>query len=199
MYMPENQEIINNEKLVRLADMIDWLVYNNVVASRRELAKRMKYQESTLSLVVNGKQPMSAKFLNALAGVDGRLNVNWIDNGEGEMIIDDSESKMTLSREELEMLTLQQEVVRKAQDQLSEAFRIGNEKIILAQQAIVQKESDTLDTLATALSMKKARMMAIIGNNNSGNYLDSPNSGNRNSFNGTTKTKRFTRKKSVNE
>ncbi len=197
--MPENQEIINNEKLVRLADMIDWLVYNNVVASRRELAKRMKYQESTLSLVVNGKQPMSAKFLNALAGVDGRLNVNWIDNGEGEMIIDDSESKMTLSREELEMLTQQQEVVRKAQDHLSEAFRIGNEKIILAQQAIVQKESDTLDTLATALSMKKARMMAIIGNNNSGNYLDSPNSGNRNSFNGTTKTKRFTRKKSVNE
>ena len=70
--MTDNEQLTTDEKLLRLADMIDWLLFHNVVASRRELAKRMKYQESTLSLVVNGKQPISPKFLTALAGVDDR-------------------------------------------------------------------------------------------------------------------------------
>lgn len=67
--MTDNEQLTTDEKLLRLADMIDWLLFNNVVASRRELAKRMKYQESTLSLVVNGKQPISPKFLPRSPGL----------------------------------------------------------------------------------------------------------------------------------
>lgn len=193
--MTENEQFTNEKKVTRLGDMVDWLLYHNVVASRRDLAKRMQYQESTLSLVINGKQPISPKFLSALAGVDNRLNVEWIDNGVGEMVTDVKEEKMTPSKEELEILLRQQEAVKKAQDQLSEAFKLANEKIILAQQSIVQKESETLDTLVAAFSIKKERMMAIIGNNNKNNYLDSPNSGNQNSFNGRQRTKRYIRKK----
>lgn len=197
--MIENEQFINEEKATRLGDMVDWLLYHNVVASRRDLAKRMKYQESTLSLVINGRQPISPKFLSALAGVDNRLNVEWIDKGVGEMITEVKEEKMTPSKEELEILLRQQEVVKKAQDQLSEAFKIANEKIILAQQSIVQKESETLDTLVAAFSIRKERMMAIIGNNNKNNYLDSPDSGNRNAFNGRARTKRYIRKRTDKE
>lgn len=197
--MADNVQLINQEKLVRLAEVIDWLIFHNVVSSRRELAKRMEYQESMLSLVVNGKKPVSEKFLSALAGVDSRLNVNWIDSGKGDMILEEREDKITPSREELEILRQQQETVKKAQEQLTEAFKLGNEKIILTQQSIVQKESDTLDTLVTAFSLKKERMMAIIGNNNKGNYLASPNSGNQNVVKGKPRAKRYVRKKTENQ
>lgn len=197
--MADNVQLINQEKLVRLAEVIDWLIFHNVVSSRRELAKRMEYQESMLSLVVNGKKPVSEKFLSALAGVDSRLNINWIDSGKGDMILEEREDKITPSREELEILRQQQETVKKAQEQLTEAFKLGNEKIILTQQSIVQKESDTLDTLVTAFTLKKERMMAIIGNNNKGNYLDSPNSGNQNIVKAKPRAKRYVRKKSENQ
>lgn len=197
--MADNVQLINQEKLVRLAEVIDWLIFHNVVSSRRELAKRMEYQESMLSLVVNGKKPVSEKFLSALAGVDSRLNVNWIDSGKGDMILEEREDKITPSREELEILRQQQETVKKAQEQLTEAFKLGNEKIILTQQSIVQKESDTLDTLVTAFSLKKERMMAIIGNNNKGNYLASPNSGNQNIVKAKPRAKRYVRKKTENQ
>lgn len=193
--MIDNEQLTTDEKLLRLADMIDWLLFNNVVASRRELAKRMKYQESTLSLVVNGKQPISPKFLTALAGVDDRLNVDWINSGEGDMILEVEEDTVVPSQEEIALLMRQQEAVKMAQQQLSDAFKLGNEHIILAQQAIVQKESDTLDTMAVAFKLSKEKMLAIIGNNNSGNYLNSPNSGNQNSLNGRQRTKRYIRKK----
>lgn len=197
--MADNVQLINQEKLVRLAEVIDWLIFHNVVSSRRELAKRMEYQESMLSLVVNGKKPVSEKFLSALAGVDSRLNINWIDSGKGDMILEEREDKITPSRDELEILRQQQETVKKAQEQLTEAFKLGNEKIILTQQSIVQKESDTLDTLVAAFSLKKERMMAIIGNNNKGNYLDSPNSGNQNIVKTKPRAKRYVRKKSENQ
>ena len=110
--MTDNEQLTTDEKLLRLADMIDWLLFHNVVASRRELAKRMKYQESTLSLVVNGKQPISPKFLTALAGVDDRLNVDWINSGEGDMILEVEEDTVVPSQEEIALLMRQQEAVK---------------------------------------------------------------------------------------
>ncbi|MCM1140292.1 MAG: hypothetical protein NC453_17125 [Muribaculum sp.] len=193
--MTENEQLTNPEKLQRLGDMIDWMLFNNIVESRRELAKRMHYQESTLSLVVNGKQPMSPKFLKALSLIDPRLNVDWIDKGEGEMIVEVDEDNGKPTKDEVEMFLRQQDSLQQAQDQLSLAFQLGNVDVILAQQAIVQKESETLDMLAISLKLSKERMMAIFGNNNRDNYFDSNNSGNKGSFNGRQKAKRYVRKK----
>lgn len=193
--MTDNEQLTDNEKLQRLGDMIDWMLFNNIVESRRELAKRMHYQESTLSLVVNGKQPMSPKFLKALSLIDPRLNVDWIDKGEGEMIVEVDEDNGKPTKDEVEMFLRQQDSLQQAQDQLSLAFQLGNVDVILAQQAIVQKESETLDMLAVSLKLSKERMMAIIGNNNRDNYIDSNNSGNKGSFNGRQKAKRYVRKK----
>lgn len=193
--MTENEQLTNPEKLQRLGDMIDWMLFNNIVESRRELAKRMHYQESTLSLVVNGKQPMSPKFLKALSLIDPRLNVDWIDKGEGEMIVEVDEDNGKPTKDEVEMFLRQQDSLQQAQDQLSLAFQLGNVDVILAQQAIVQKESETLDMLAISLKLSKERMMAIFGNNNRDNYFDSNNSGNKDSFNGRQKAKRYVRKK----
>lgn len=193
--MSDKEQLTNPQKLERLGDMIDWLLFHNVVASRRDLAQRMHYQESTLSLVVNGKQSMSSKFLKALSDIDPRLNVDWIENGEGQMIVDIEGECGTPSKEEIEMFLRQQDALKQAQDQLSLAFQIGNVEVILAQQTIVQKESETLDMLATSFKLSKERVMGIIGDNNRDNFFNSPYSGNKNSFNGQQRAKRYVRKK----
>lgn len=197
--MTDNEQLTNSEKLARLGDMIDWLLFNNIVSSRRELAKRMHYQESTMSLVVNGKQPMSPKFLKALSEIDSRLNVDWIEDGEGSMLIESEDDGLVPSQEEFEILFRQQDTLQKAQDQLSLAFQLGDKEIIKNQQAIVQKESATLDEMITAFKISKERMIAIIGNDNKYNNFNSPNSGNRDSFNGRQKTKRYVRRKPGSE
>ena len=193
--MADNEQLTDIEKLHRLGDLIDWMLFNNIVESRRELAKRMHYQESTLSLVVNGKQPMSPKFLKALSDIDPRINVEWIENGDGNMIVETENENTVPPQEEYEVLLKQQEAVQTAQSLLAEAFKFGDIEIIKNQQNIVQKENETLGMLAAAFKISKEKMIAIVGNNNHNNALNSPNSANTNSYNGRAKTKRYVRKK----
>lgn len=193
--MADNEEYTTEDKLDRLAEMIDWMLYHNVVASRRELALRMNYTESTLSCVVNGRQPISPKFLTALSQIDPRLNVDWIDTGEGEMIIEEEAASVPSTAEELEAVRLQQENIRMLQEQLTSIIKMGNAELVKAQQSLIEKASEQLEILTAALVVGREKVSAIIGKNIRNNYINSPNSGNRGSLNGTQRAKRYIKKK----
>lgn len=193
--MADNEEYTTEDKLDRLAEMIDWMLYHNVVASRRELALRMNYTESTLSCVVNGRQPISPKFLTALSQIDPRLNVDWIDTGEGEMIIEEEAASVPSMAEELEAVRLQQENIRMLQEQLTSIIKMGNAELVKAQQSLIEKASEQLEILTAALVVGREKVSAIIGKNIRNNYINSPNSGNRGSLNGMQRAKRYIKKK----
>lgn len=193
--MADNEEYTTEDKLDRLAEMIDWMLYHNVVASRRELALRMNYTESTLSCVVNGRQPISPKFLTALSQIDQRLNVDWIDTGEGEMIIEEEAASVPSTAEELEAVRLQQENIRMLQEQLTSIIKMGNAELVKAQQSLIEKASEQLEILTAALVVGREKVSAIIGKNIRNNYINSPNSGNRGSLNGMQRAKRYIKKK----
>lgn len=193
--MADNEEYTTEDKLDRLAEMIDWMLYHNVVASRRELALRMNYTESTLSCVVNGRQPISPKFLTALSQIDPRLNVDWIDTGEGEMIIEEEAASVPSTAEELEAVRLQQENIRMLQEQLTSIIKMGNAELVKAQQSLIEKASEQLEVLTAALVVGREKVSAIIGKNIRNNYINSPNSGNRGSLNGMQRAKRYIKKK----
>ena len=193
--MADNEEYTTEDKLDRLAEMIDWMLYHNVVASRRELALRMNYTESTLSCVVNGRQPISPKFLTALSQIDPRLNVDWIDTGKGEMIIEEETASVPSTAEELEAVRLQQENIRMLQEQLTSIIKMGNAELVKMQQSLIEKASEQLEILTAALVVGREKVSAIIGKNIRNNYINSPNSGNRGSLNGTQRAKRYIKKK----
>lgn len=193
--MADNEEYTTEDKLDRLAEMIDWMLYHNVVASRRELALRMNYTESTLSCVVNGRQPISPKFLTALSQIDPRLNVDWIDTGKGEMIIEEETTSVPSTAEELEAVRLQQENIRMLQEQLTSIIKMGNAELVKMQQSLIEKASEQLEILTAALVVGREKVSAIIGKNIRNNYINSPNSGNRGSLNGTQRAKRYIKKK----
>lgn len=74
---------MEREKRVRKA--INWLIYKGAAENERELAERLGYTKSSFSQIVNGKVPMSDKFVNKLCSLDENLNSVWILTGEGEM------------------------------------------------------------------------------------------------------------------
>lgn len=70
----------------RLKKVINWLIYQEVAESETALAKMLGYQKSSFSQIVNGKVPLSEKFVKRLCSLDENINEVWILKGEGEML-----------------------------------------------------------------------------------------------------------------
>ena len=78
-------------KLDRYKILIRQLINLGIVSSQKELGKKMGYNNpSAFSQVINGKAKEPKLFIQKLKHVFPNLNIDWLENGEGEMIIDDS-------------------------------------------------------------------------------------------------------------
>ncbi len=70
----------------RVTKAIDWLIFDNKIKNKRELAEKLNYTESSFSQIINGKVKLSERFVKKLANFDDRININWLLTGEGEML-----------------------------------------------------------------------------------------------------------------
>jgi len=71
----------------RIKKVINWLIYREVAENERDLSERLGYTKSSFSQIVNGKVPLSEKFVGRLCSLDENLNSVWILTGEGEMFL----------------------------------------------------------------------------------------------------------------
>ena len=67
----------------RVKKVINWLVFMEYAENERELAEKLGYTKSSFSQIVNGKVPLSERFVQKLASVDRNINEVWIMTGEG--------------------------------------------------------------------------------------------------------------------
>ena len=72
--------------LERVIKIVDWVIYERIVKYRRELAEILGYTESSLSQILNGKVPLSDKFIKKLSSIDSRINEEWITSESGNML-----------------------------------------------------------------------------------------------------------------
>jgi transcriptional regulator with XRE-family HTH domain len=70
----------------RIKKVVEWLIFKGKVKSRRDLAENMGYTESSVSQILNGKVPLSDKFIKKLSIMDSVINQDWLFTGEGEML-----------------------------------------------------------------------------------------------------------------
>lgn len=47
----------------RVIKVIDWLIFEKIVTSRKDLALKMGYTESSMSQILNQKVPLSERFI----------------------------------------------------------------------------------------------------------------------------------------
>ena len=85
--------------LKRIKKVINWLIYKEIGESEKEIAERLGYTKSSFSQIVNGKLPLSDKFISKLCSLDENINLVWVQSGEGEMFIEhnlNSEQDVTI-------------------------------------------------------------------------------------------------------
>lgn len=72
--------------LERVIKIVDWLIFEKIVKSRRELAEVLGYTESSMSQILNGKVTLSERFIKKLSTIDDRINEDWIRYESGTML-----------------------------------------------------------------------------------------------------------------
>lgn len=70
----------------RVIKVVDWLIFEKIVKSRKDLALKMGYTESSMSQILNQKVPLSERFIKKLSILDDRINIDWVMGGDGDML-----------------------------------------------------------------------------------------------------------------
>lgn len=83
------------EQTQRIRKAINWLIFQEVAENERALANLMGYTKSSFSQLVNGKVPLSEKFVKKLCSLDPNINEVWITTGEGNLLNSDNPNGLT--------------------------------------------------------------------------------------------------------
>ena len=70
----------------RVSDVIRFLIFSKVALDKQDLAQKLGYNVSSFSQIINGRVPMSNKFIEKLIEFVPDLNEEWLKTGEGEML-----------------------------------------------------------------------------------------------------------------
>ena len=76
-------------EIQRIKKVLNWLIFNENASSEKEIAEKLGYTKSSFSQIINGKVPLSQKFIDKLIAIDFNLNKSWLLSGEGSMFKDD--------------------------------------------------------------------------------------------------------------
>ena len=135
--------------LKRIKKVINWLIYKEIGESEKEIAERLGYTKSSFSQIVNGKVPLSDKFISKLCSLDENINLVWVQSGEGEMFIEhnlNSEQDVTIPA------SVWSVVQRQAQSLSSRDRQIEDLIALLKEQVQENKKiSARQDALATSV------------------------------------------------
>lgn len=72
--------------LQRLKKIVKWLIFSGFGDNEKEIAELLGYKKSSFSQIMNGKVPISDKFIDNITSIDSNINKVWIKTGEGSML-----------------------------------------------------------------------------------------------------------------
>lgn len=72
----------------RLTKVCNWLIFNEVAENHTDLARLIEYTKSSFSQIINGKVPLSDKFIDKLCELDRNINKVWVKSGDGNMFLE---------------------------------------------------------------------------------------------------------------
>lgn len=70
----------------RIKKVVNWLIFMEYAENERDLAEKLGYTKSSFSQIINGRVPLSERFVQKLTSVDKNINEVWIMTGEGDML-----------------------------------------------------------------------------------------------------------------
>ena len=115
----------------RVKKAINWLIFQEVADSEKALADLLGYTKSSFSQIVNGRVPISEKFVKKLCGLDENINEVWILKGEGTMFKNSPNGLQTIeiNRDAWKVIQLQAESLAARDKQIEELVGLLKEQI----------------------------------------------------------------------
>lgn len=75
----------------RVTNLVEFSIYSKLALDKKDLAQKLGYNASSFSQIINGRVPVSDKFLEKLLDFIPNLNEKWLLTGDGEMFNDTAE------------------------------------------------------------------------------------------------------------
>lgn len=137
--------------LKRIKKVINWLIYKEIGESEKEIAERLGYTKSSFSQIVNGKVPLSDKFISKLCSLDENINLVWVQSGEGEMFLEDnlnSEQDVTIPASVWSVIQRQAQSLSSRDRQIEDLIALLKERV--QENKKISARQDALATSAVA-------------------------------------------------
>ena len=137
--------------LKRIKKVINWLIYKEIGESEKGIAERLGYTKSSFSQIVNGKVPLSDKFISKLCSLDENINLVWVQSGEGEMFLEDnlnSEQDVTIPASVWSVIQRQAQSLSSRDRQIEDLIALLKEQV--QENKKISARQDALATSAVA-------------------------------------------------
>ncbi len=134
----------------RIKKVINWLVFMEYAENERELAEKLGYTKSSFSQIVNGKVPLSERFVQKLASVDKNINEVWIMTGEGNMLnsVEAGTSVVTIPANVWEVIQTQAESLKSKDKQIDELVALLKQQIAEGKKMPAQQGGNATSAVA---------------------------------------------------
>ena len=120
------------EQTKRIRKAINWLIFSEVAESEKAVADMLGYTKSSFSQLVNGKVPLSEKFIKKLCSLDPNINDVYISKGEGTLLKTDTlngENYITIQKEAWEVIQAQAVSLSARDRQIEELIELLRDQV----------------------------------------------------------------------
>lgn len=134
----------------RVKKVINWLVFMEYAENERELAEKLGYTKSSFSQIVNGKVPLSERFVQKLASVDKNINEVWIMTGKGNMLnsVEAGTSVVTIPANVWDVIQTQAESLKSKDKQIDELVALLKQQIVEGKKMPAQQGDNATSAVA---------------------------------------------------
>lgn len=118
------------EKVDRYKLLIRYLIGKGLASSQKGVGILLGYtNESTFSQLINGKIPTPKEFNNKLKEIEPALSIDWLEAGEGDMLVSDANGNNNTSVAGNNNTINGSSILEKALDELTEMRKLFQEQV----------------------------------------------------------------------
>lgn len=130
--------------LQRIKKIVNWLIFMEFAENERVMAEKFGYTKSSFSQIMNGKVPISDKFLKKLCSADENINEVWVSSGEGEMLktAQVNSGVITIPVNVWEVIKSQADTLKSRDRQVDELMSMLKEQLAEAKKTAARKEDN---------------------------------------------------------
>ena len=137
-------------EIQRIKKVVNWLIFMEYVDNERELSEKLGYTKSSFSQIINGRVPLSDKFVKKLCSIDDNINEVWITEGVGTMLKNSvvGADVVTVPTKVWEVIQAQAESLKNRDKQIDELVELLKQQIAESKKIPAQQGGDATSAVA---------------------------------------------------